>query len=907
MIHEEINDIISLIKTNKLIRNVAVLILFISTFISLLFSFLAGLVIFLNYVLGFTVCWFLVRYQTEASFCLHRLASFYQIHLFSTKRIHLPCPICKTDTCKRHRAQHLTPWKNLYVREDLNDVVEHFYHTILHRFVSVWYSNVTTDVTFVNELKVSLRFATASLVNQILIVDSSRVIAKKLIPCAIKHVDDYLCMQQIANLKNAPFDKVAIEYLGKRLHVAATNRNNELNYLRHLTSAILPHILPTDCLKCNNYNVLIREIITGWVLLPLMDVLANPNMINSLAILIATYKAKGSSVQQTESKYVELLHTFVNKDQVQSSFGTDLKNVLKTTDLLYAFMQFLKQEGPVNVLQFCLDVEEFNNKLLVPDMSKKQLESLHTEALNIYKIYFDHRSDDYVGCGQDIELNLWQLLQEGVYNVAKLQTSEPLYKAYDFAFNILERDWLPQFFHSNEFYNYLCGPKLTSTYSKVPPHGTRNKKTFDLPNQGTVAKISSGLGRIRGVLKPNQPVEGSIFTPELQIYSNNPVAFEEDIFLSDCESIFRDLSTWRISIPSVEVHQLGSSKLYHTFNIHVQRIDAISDNEIRHWIVQRKDQDFQTLNTKLVEFHGENEICGSPLPSRRGTISLEARKIKHENFLRLLLQKPSLRGSDLIHTFLTTDQDFTILVTTVVPVVEDLGNIYQSVAFKLRKEKGQHLDLFVNNFLGSTGKLKQNKIELAEMGDELQIIVPDAPPTPATFKNDTFKDNFGMKYKKVENSSSSSFNPNGFTESLFYLLRHIFKIRKSILKLFAAICSVGQEAVEKISEFYIERKLRTSLSQSNLRDLVVLLEAAIFEPSIQASEEDLKKRRIRAVKELESIVPYFVQKLLGDNFTNGFVILLEILQNPLYNKQLVYNLLDIVVSEMYPHINEAKN
>lgn len=35
------------------------------------------------------------------------------------------------------------------------------------------------------------------------------------------------------------------------------------------------------------------------------------------------------------------------------------------------------------------------------------------------------------------------------------------------------------------------------------------------------------------------------------------------------------------------------------------------------WIVLRKSQDFFTLKAKLVEFHGENEICDSPLPSRR--------------------------------------------------------------------------------------------------------------------------------------------------------------------------------------------------------------------------------------------------------------------------------------------------
>jgi hypothetical protein len=34
----------------------------------------------------------------------------------------------------------------------------------------------------------------------------------------------------------------------------------------------------------------------------------------------------------------------------------DLSSVLKDQSLLYPFMQFLKGEGCVNILQFCLDV-----------------------------------------------------------------------------------------------------------------------------------------------------------------------------------------------------------------------------------------------------------------------------------------------------------------------------------------------------------------------------------------------------------------------------------------------------------------------------------------------------------------------------------------------------------------------
>lgn len=93
-----------------------------------------------------------------------------------------------------------------------------------------------------------------------------------------------------------------------------------------------------------------------------MDVLADPNMINSLVILIMTYKSKGHSHLTKQPECVEFLHNFVNKDLKQSSFACDLKTVLKTTDLLYAFMQFLKKGGSVHVLQFCLDIGKIVQK-----------------------------------------------------------------------------------------------------------------------------------------------------------------------------------------------------------------------------------------------------------------------------------------------------------------------------------------------------------------------------------------------------------------------------------------------------------------------------------------------------------------------------------------------------------------
>jgi hypothetical protein len=76
-----------------------------------------------------------------------------------------------------------------------------------------------------------------------------------------------------------------------------------------------------------------------------------------------------------------------------------------------------------------------------------------------------------------------------------------------------------------------------------------------------------------------------------------------------------------------------------------------------------------------------------------------------EEFLQRLLQKPTLRGSDLLHSFLRSSGDFVPAgpggIAGAMP--EGLGRmIRRSVPLRLCKERGQHLDTFLNAFIAST-------------------------------------------------------------------------------------------------------------------------------------------------------------------------------------------------------------
>ena len=59
---------------------------------------------------------------------------------------------------------------------------------------------------------------------------------------------------------------------------------------------------------------------------------------------------------------VELLEGFTNVSQpstnAKSALQLDLSAILKNQQALFAFMQYLKEEGAINQLQFCLSIGE---------------------------------------------------------------------------------------------------------------------------------------------------------------------------------------------------------------------------------------------------------------------------------------------------------------------------------------------------------------------------------------------------------------------------------------------------------------------------------------------------------------------------------------------------------------------
>lgn len=228
-------------------------------------------------------------------------------------------------------------------------------------------------------------------------VNVPQLVTQRLLPCFFAH---YECVQKM--LKDGiPLDRLANQFkaLDLSIHPAVVNRNAELEYLRAVAVCLIPRL-------CNNHNnfdskvffSLTRELLSGFVLLPLMDVIADPNLIN-LLVIVATNKPTKSIRPRSTKDRVMFLERFVRKRDGENSCTVSGSTFLTDQTQLYAFMQFLKKEGAVDLLRFYLDVDSLNNELLDPRVTTDpaKLSSLQQQSEKLLRTYQTLINGEYAG------------------------------------------------------------------------------------------------------------------------------------------------------------------------------------------------------------------------------------------------------------------------------------------------------------------------------------------------------------------------------------------------------------------------------------------------------------------------------------------------------------------------------
>ena len=171
--------------------------------------------------------------------------------------------------------------------DDLLDLIE-------RDFVNLWYSNISKNPAFTNEVDKTIRIAFTNLRDRLLVLDVAEIITARFVPIMTAHFRDF--HEAEVSVRGKYLNRsvteseeldlaIAARYKDGKLHPATSLAYSDTKlvqqeYLRDLTNDLMPKLLPEAVLRSRAVNVIIREIVSCAVLSPVLQILCNPDTWN---------------------------------------------------------------------------------------------------------------------------------------------------------------------------------------------------------------------------------------------------------------------------------------------------------------------------------------------------------------------------------------------------------------------------------------------------------------------------------------------------------------------------------------------------------------------------------------------------------------------------------------------------
>lgn len=178
----------------------------------------------------------------------------------------------------------------------VNSAIDDLLDLILRDFVNVWYSNISKNPTFTNEVDKNIRVALAAIRDRLLATDMVEVVTTRIVPILTAHFKDFYDAEVLIRGKSfnrsvTESDELDLAIAGKyregRLHPAASLAYSDTKlvqqgYLRNLVIELLPKVLPENVIASRAVAVIINELVACAVLTPVMQLLSDPDTWNQV-------------------------------------------------------------------------------------------------------------------------------------------------------------------------------------------------------------------------------------------------------------------------------------------------------------------------------------------------------------------------------------------------------------------------------------------------------------------------------------------------------------------------------------------------------------------------------------------------------------------------------------------------
>lgn len=456
MLFYHVKEVLLKFYQDDVARIVGLSIISLSVIVGCYVSSILGLFIVAFFINGCVAAVITLNHKDRVGHYLQKVKDFFGYKDYDPQNA-LECDVCGNEKCPRHNRNAVIhePWKGFLIDPDLDDAVDKFFSHILDGFICNWYAQISADEEFILNIKSNLRDALCRLLIRAKELDAPTVITTRLLPTFFIH---YEIIAKMLLVNNVPMNLLAKTFHTDQypIHPAVLNRQAEQSYLRGVAKVMIPRLFTQENINCKIFSNLIKELLTFWVLLPLLDVISDPNLIN-LLIIAATDKRQKETNRSKEQSYekVEILKDFVERSREKVECGVktivEEENILEDQDKLYYFMQFLIKEGSVELLRFYLDVDSLNKELEDPHITTDptKLSSLHQQSEKLLQTY-----------------------QNMMKNEKESSIATTLNEAHERIKEKLEEKWRKQFSKTFEYFELIYGTRdIKDNSDKKLPEG----------------------------------------------------------------------------------------------------------------------------------------------------------------------------------------------------------------------------------------------------------------------------------------------------------------------------------------------------------------------------------------------------------------------------------------------------
>uniref|UniRef100_A0A3Q2Q4N5 Sorting nexin 19 n=1 Tax=Fundulus heteroclitus TaxID=8078 RepID=A0A3Q2Q4N5_FUNHE len=171
--------------------------------------------------------------------------------------------------------------------ENLDQEIHNTVRKIIRDFVTSWYSTVSTESGFETEVQEAMISMAMELKRRARHVDRQEL-TQKVLNLVGSHLQDYLRAKELAKEESASGSEQLWKAYSSIVtpHVAMSHDAAEVNYIRAVVDLLLHVLVPSPHLETHTGRLVVGELITCNVFLPLVAKLSDPDWLNLLVIEI---------------------------------------------------------------------------------------------------------------------------------------------------------------------------------------------------------------------------------------------------------------------------------------------------------------------------------------------------------------------------------------------------------------------------------------------------------------------------------------------------------------------------------------------------------------------------------------------------------------------------------------------